>query len=69
MRVFTCIVNAHRCVFDSVYMCACVCMLFLVVACKDAGMYGVFACVSMCVGVCVGAHKSYSGFYLTLKAE
>lgn len=30
VKEFTCIVNVHRSVFDSVCMCSCVCMRFLV---------------------------------------
>lgn len=52
VRVFTCIVNVRRYVFDSVYMCACVCMRFLVVACNDVGMYDVCLYVYVCRSVC-----------------
>lgn len=38
VRVFTCMMNVHGSVLDSVYMCAYVCMCFLVVVCEDAGV-------------------------------
>lgn len=47
VRVFTCTMNVHGSVLDSVYMCAYVCMCFLVVVCKDAGMCNVLICVSV----------------------
>lgn len=47
--LFTCIVNVHRYVFDFVYMRVCVCMCFLVVACKDIDLRDV--CLHVCGSV------------------
>lgn len=59
VRVFTCMINVRGSVFDSVYMCAYVCMRFSVVVCKDASMCRVCMCVRVWVHI-----KAVLGFIL-----